>query len=292
MESSERAEIAGHQGISLVGDLWRAEPNGSVHGHALLLHGGGQTRHSWASTGQRLAERGWTALSMDARGHGESGWAPDGHGYHLQPLIDDLKATVAWIGSPPVVLGASMGGITALVGEGENPGLVRGLVLVDVTPTLEPDGVAKIAKFMRSGLKGFDTLEAAADSIAAYNPHRKRPRNLDGLRKNLRLRDDGRWYWHWDPNFMSLDPQEASRGVSVERRREAASRVRVPTLLVRGRQSDIVSPEGAKELLALVPGSRFVEVAQAGHMVAGDDNDLFTGEVESFLAALPSGPRA
>jgi pimeloyl-ACP methyl ester carboxylesterase len=284
--ASRRVEIVGSQGVPLVGDLWVADPAGSPKGVALLLHGGGQTRHSWASTGGRLSTQGWTALSVDARGHGESGWASRHEDYGLQALVDDLAATVAWIGEPPVVLGASMGGITAMVAEGEQPGLLRALVLVDVTPTLEPDGVDRISGFMRSGLEGFDTLEKAADSVAAYNPHRERPKNLDGLRKNLREGTDGRWYWHWDPAFLALDPREADRGSTVERRREAAARLRVPTLLVRGTRSDIVSRAGAMELLELVPGARLVEVPQAGHMVAGDDNDVFTAEVESFLSGL------
>jgi pimeloyl-ACP methyl ester carboxylesterase len=287
MASGERIEILGAEGVVLVGERWVGAPEADARGHVVLLHGGGQTRHSWAATGERLARLGWTALAVDARGHGESGRAADSSGYALEPLVEDLKAVIDWVGEPPVVLGASMGGITALVAEGESSGLLRGLVLVDVTPTLDAEGVAKIAAFMRSGLGGFATLEDAADAIVAYNPHRPRPKNLDGLKKNLRLREDGRWYWHWDPAFMERDPQEPTRGITEERRRRAASQVRIPTLLVRGEQSDIVTPEGAQELLALIPGARLVEAPQAGHMVAGDDNDLFTAAVETFLDELP-----
>ena len=283
----EDIEFTGYGNVTLRGTRWRPEHGVVPNGVVLLLHGGGQTRHSWASTGARLASRGWTALATDARGHGDSAWAPDEAGYHMDALVADLRATVTRIGEPPVVLGASMGGITAMVAEGESPGLLRALVLVDVTPSIELEGLEKIGAFMRSGLGGFATLDEAADAIAAYNPHRPRPANLDGLRKNLRQRSDRRWYWHWDPRFLSQEPQEATGGIPLERRREAASRIRIPTLLVRGAQSDIVSTEGVQELLRLVPTSRFVEVPQAGHMVAGDDNDLFTGEVEQFLTDLP-----
>jgi pimeloyl-ACP methyl ester carboxylesterase len=286
MSSLEQFEIAGFGNVALRGDCWRPDPEQGSKGVVLLLHGGGQTRHSWSSTAARLAGGGWTAVATDARGHGDSAWAADADGYQLEALVEDLKATVEWIGEPPIVLGASMGGLTAMVGEGENPGLLRALVLVDVAPSIEPDGAEKIAAFMRSGAGGFAGLEEAADAIAAYNPHRPRSRNLDGLRKNLRRRPDGRWYWHWDPALLARDAHETTRGVSLDRRREAASRIRVPTLLVRGAHSDIISVEGAQEFLELVPGSRLVEVPQAGHMVAGDDNDLFTSEVEQFLASV------
>jgi pimeloyl-ACP methyl ester carboxylesterase len=281
----ERVEITGDNGITLVGDRWLAE---SPVGTVLLMHGGGQTRHSWAKTGERLAARGWTAVNVDTRGHGQSDWDPAGpRAYGMDHLVADLKLVVDWIGEAPVVIGASMGGMTALVSEGENPGLLRAMVLVDVTPRIEPHGVVKITDFMRSGNEGFANLDEVADAIAAYNPLRSRPRNLEGLKKNLRLRPDGRWHWHWDPAFISAEGREPDRGITGDRPREACAGITVPVLLVRGRQSDIVSPEGAQELLDLVPSARLVDVANAGHMVAGDDNDVFTQSVEEFLSQLP-----
>ncbi len=280
----ERIEIESVDGLRLVGDRWT--PTTPPLGQVLLLHGGGQTRHSWSATGQRLAAQGWSALALDARGHGESGWASDPTGYRFDALIADLRAVVAWLGEPPIVLGASMGGLTAMLTEGRHAGLLRALVLVDVTPTLAVEGVTKITDFMRAGLNGFDTLDEVADSVAAYNPHRARPRNLDGLRKNLRESADGRWYWHWDPAFMPDPSGDHERGISYDERREIAARIRIPTLLVRGRHSDVVTPEAAAELLGLIPGSRLVDARDAGHMVAGDDNDLFTAEVERFLGEL------
>ena len=268
--------------LQLVGDVWHApiEPRGSV----VLLHGGGQRRHSWRRTGARLAASGWSSYAFDARGHGESSWAPDGD-YSENALIRDLEAITKGLDDPPVLVGASMGGITALIGEGEQPGLARGLVLVDVVARLEPAGVDRIQAFMSGAPNGFATLEEASDAIAAYNPHRPRPKSLEGLRKNLRQADDGRWHWHWDPSFMRIR-NEPARDSHYERARDAASRIGVPTMLVRGAESDIVSREGIQEMLELIPDSRAVEVASTGHMVAGDDNDVFTSELEGFLASL------
>jgi len=187
-----------------------------------------------------------------------------------------------------VLVGASLGGITSLVAAGEHPGLARGLVLVDVVVRLEPEGVTRINDFMTAHADGFASLEEVADAIAAYNPLRRRPRNLEGLRKNVRQRSDGRWYWHWDPAFVRID-DEPQRDAGPERLRVAASRVTIPTLVVRGAQSDVVSDEGLADMLRLIPQAESVDVQSAGHMVAGDDNDVFADRLEAFLARLDSG---
>ncbi|WP_435225752.1 alpha/beta fold hydrolase [Streptomyces sp. Tue6028] len=273
----------GVQGIGLTADLW--EPDGP-QGTVLLMHGGGQTRHSWARTARRLAARGWRAVTLDARGHGDSAWAPDGV-YTLDAMVGDLLRTVEALGEPPVVIGASMGGRTALVAAGENPATIAGLVLVDIAPRLDPAGQARVRAFMRSAPNGFASLEDVAEEVRAYNPRRRPASGLEGLKKNVRLREDGRWYWHWDPDFLSFTDDPAN--TSEERMSDAARRVTAPTLLIRGRRSDMVTAEAASELLALIPNARLVEVP-AGHMIAGDDNDVFTQEVHEFLAtAAASG---
>ena len=269
-------------GIELAADEYEAatEPKGT----ALLLHGGGQTRHSWKGAAAAIAASGWHTLSLDARGHGDSGWAPDGD-YSMQALVDDLTQ-VAREYHRPVLIGASMGGLTSLVAVGEGAVTARGLVLVDVAPRIEKSGADRIGAFMRANPEGFESLQAVADAVAAYNPHRARPPRPEGLRKNVRLREDGRWHWHWDPAFIQPVDDEPGRLVDPERLRDAARAVRVPTLLVRGVQSDVLSEEGAREFLQLVPEARFVDVKGAGHMVAGDDNDMFAREVGRFLDAL------
>jgi pimeloyl-ACP methyl ester carboxylesterase len=268
-------------GVRLAADRWDPATPGR-RGTVLLLHGGGQTRHSWQRTGQRLAGEGWTVFSIDARGHGESDWHPGGD-YSLDAMVADLRAVVAALDERPVLVGASLGGMTALLAQGADPCLARALVLVDVTPTTEPEGTAKITEFMRSGTGGFSCIDEAAEAVMAYNPRRSRPLRPDGLRKNLRHRD-GRWYWHWDPRLLDgrqTDPRILAD--NARRARSAARRLRIPTLLVRGRESRVVSAAGAQELLSLVPTARHVDVAGAGHMVAGDDNDEFGEHLLGFL---------
>lgn len=279
MKQSTITQLRG-DGIRLAADVW--EPSGTPAGTALLLHGGGQTRHSWQRTGARLAEHGWRALTIDARGHGDSDWADDGD-YSHDAHARDLRQIVADLGETPVLVGASMGGLASLHAAGADPSIARALVLVDITPTAEPEGIAKITGFMRDGLDGFDSLEDALDAVVAYNPHRSRPPRIEGLRKNLRERD-GRWYWHWDPRMLaSHDHMEQTAADREERAREAARAVRVPTLLIRGKQSDVVSDDGVRELLRLIPGARLIDVTGAGHMVSGDDNDVLSSGLIDFL---------
>ncbi|MCU1367257.1 MAG: hydrolase, alpha/beta fold family protein [Ilumatobacteraceae bacterium] len=269
--------FAGHDGVHLEGDL-----RGDAHDPlVVLLHGGGQTRHAWASTAAVLASTGWQTLALDARGHGRSDW--DEHGdYSLTAFARDVEAVVAQLACPrPVLIGASLGGMTSLLLEGElSPGFARAVALVDIAPRMEQSGATRIHSFM-SKPDGFASLDEAADAIAAYNPHRPRPADLAGLAKNLRQTADGRWHWHWDPRFITgRGPGElADHG-----RMEACARsLVVPTLLVRGRMSDILSEAGAQEMLALVPHADYVDVSGAGHMVVGDRNEAFTVGIVEFL---------
>jgi pimeloyl-ACP methyl ester carboxylesterase len=265
--------------LVLVTDEWNRGA-GSGRPTILMLHGGGQNRHSWKNTGQVLADDGFHVVALDARGHGDSDRAP-GADYSIESLCGDVLNVLDEIGRPVALIGASMGGLTGiLAADKAGPEKVTKLVLVDVVPRFEKHGSARIRDFMASGLHGFESLDEAADAVAAYLPYRKRPRSPEGLKKNLRLRD-GRWYWHWDPAFLTK-PQD-DPFVRVERMEQAAIGLKIPILLIRGRLSDVVSPEGVKHFLDTVPNAEFVELSDAGHTAAGDDNDAFTDAVVQFV---------
>jgi pimeloyl-ACP methyl ester carboxylesterase len=279
--------VAGN-GLTLAADIY-----GDIGGSPVVLaHGGGQTRHAWGATALRLAERGRYAVNVDLRGHGESEWAPNGE-YELEHTAGDLRAVVAQVGRPAALVGASLGGISALVAIAEAPdpaAVGSALVLVDVAPRVEPAGVERIKAFMTGHPDGFGSLEEVADAIAAYNPHRPRPARLDGLRKNLRQRPDGRWIWHWDPEILA-DRQDEPRVVRNERRLAAAARgLTIPVLIVRGGDSDLLSEDGVRHLRELVSHAEVARVPGAGHMVAGDRNDAFNEAIVDFLdRAVPTG---
>jgi pimeloyl-ACP methyl ester carboxylesterase len=291
---SATAIFTGVAGNRLVADVF-----GETGPPVLLLHGGGQTRHSWRDTAQRLAATGSVAYALDQRGHGDSAWVADG-AYAFPDFAADAAvvadALAARAGHPPVVIGASLGGIAAMLAEGAAAQAGRApvsaaLILVDITPRVDVNGVAKIQGFMRAhAQEGFASITEAADAVAAYLPHRPRPRSHEGLKKNLRLDPDGRWRWHWDPRFLDGPrPVGTSRDQTEAALLDAARRIAVPALLVRGTSSELVTEDHVREFLELVPHAEYIDVAGARHMVAGDRNDHFSAAIMSFLDKL--GPR-
>lgn len=246
----------------------------------LMLHGGGQNRFSWKKTGQILASRGLHVVAIDSRGHGDSDRSAEAK-YTVEALSADTLRVIEQIGRPVVLVGASMGGLTGILTAREaGPEAVRRLILVDVVPRYEKDGSARIRDFMFSHVHGFESLEDAAEAVAAYLPHRARPRSPEGLKKNLRQRH-GRWYWHWDPAFLTKPDEDPF--VRVELLEQAAMELTIPILLIRGKLSDVVSEEAVQDFLQKVPNAEFVELSDAGHTAAGDDNDAFSDVVVRFV---------
>jgi non-heme chloroperoxidase len=196
-------------------------------------------------------------------------------------MVKDLICVVAELGEKrPILVGASMGGGISLVAIGEAHLDASALVLVDMAPHTEPEGTRRIQEFMDQKPEGFATLQEVADAIANYQPHRPRPRRLDGLAKNVRLGADGKYHWHWDPaRRRTRGDQTAYR----ERLHACANHLDVPTLLVRGGLSDVLSEAGAQRFLQQCPHAEYVNVANAAHMVAGDRNDIFADAVIAFL---------
>nr|WP_246372347.1 alpha/beta hydrolase [Gordonia humi] len=269
-------------GGQITGDRWSGPTASGAP--IVLLHGGGQTRHSWDRSARALAARGREVYTIDLRGHGDSSWAPDAD-YSIDAFVADLLVVLGTLDAAPILVGASLGGITSLCATGEHPGSAAALVMVDVVVDVEPEGIGRIQDFMTGHMDGFASLDEVADAVAAYNPERRRPRNLDGLKKNVRLHDDGRWYWHWDPAFIISSGNEPRRHTDPARLGAAAREVTVPTLIVRGGKSDVVSEAGVASMLELVPHADVADVSAAGHMVAGDDNQVFAAAIDEFLAA-------
>jgi pimeloyl-ACP methyl ester carboxylesterase len=265
-------------GLTLVADVGCPEDAPSI----ILMHGGGQTRHSWAGTMALLVSQGYRVINVDARGHGDSDWSPTGD-YGFAAQAGDLMTVLATAKRPAALVGASMGGITSFYTIGSHPEPVAdALVLVDIVIRPAEAGANRIKAFMTANPGGFASVEEAADAVAAYYPERPRPKDISGLNKNLRLRKDGRYHWHWDPRMLNMSdipepPRFTDALIAV------AGGVKVPTLLVRGGQSDIVDDQGVAEMLRLLPQTEVLDVAGAGHMVAGDKNDSFGAGVLGFL---------
>ena len=272
----------GHGDIKIAADVWGSNNQELV----ILLHGGGQTRHAWGGTGKKLAEAGYHSVALDLRGHGDSEWHADGD-YSIRAYKDDLVSIINEIGKPARLVGASLGGMASLVLAGDeiNSDLCTALIMVDIGIYPDPVGSDRIVSFMLSGEKGFDSLEDVAKSISDYLPHRKKPKDLEGLKKNLRLKGDGRYYWHWDPRFIRRRPGSRDRRY-FDLQLKAAEKVTIPTLLIRGALSDVVTMEDVDYFLSVISHAKFVEIEKAAHMIAGDRNDIFAEEAIKFLKSL------
>ncbi len=248
----------------------------------MLLHGAGQTRHAWKTAGRDLAAHGYRVIALDARGHGDSDWAADKDYSSLTMIKDVVRVAATEFTEPPVLVGASMGGLTSLMTIGEGHLEAAGLVLVDIAHRMSSKGGGRVREFMDGGLDGFASLDEAAEAIAGYQGHRRRSASTDGLAKNLRLGDDGRYRWHWDPDYRS-----GRSGIPPKQRYlqmvECVKALTCPTLLIRGGLSDVLPAHAAEEFCELAPHTEYVDIAGAAHMIAGDDNDAFGSAVIDFL---------
>lgn len=288
--TKQTIKLSGAEGNALIADVRAADnPRGLV----LLAHGGGQTRHSWGGTARALVEENITAITIDQRGHGDSEWVGSAN-YGFDAFAQDMGEVALQLhemtGMKPAVVGASLGGLAGLFAAGNTAtrASFEALVLVDITPKMKVDGVARIIGFMSEHAdEGFANVEEAADAIAAYLPHRPRPTNLSGLSKNLRKCPDGRFRWHWDPKFISGRKDHEAHARDVEREGfTAASNLEIPVLLVRGLESELVGEDEVQSLLKVIPHAKFADIEGARHMVAGDKNDVFTDALLDFFAEL------
>ena len=248
----------------------------------ILLHGGGQTRHAWGGTAEKLSQAGFYAVAIDLRGHGDSDWSEDGD-YAIESYKEDLKNIINQLGKSASLIGASLGGMISLctAGDRECSDLCNALVMVDIGIYPNEEGSNEILKFMSSGSKGFSSLEEASDSIASYLPHREKPKDVSGLKKNLRLKEDGRYYWHWDPRF--IESRTSNTSDYKLRQKIYAESVNIPTLLIRGALSNVVTQDEVDDFLETIKHAEFIEIDRAAHMIAGDRNDIFANAAISFL---------
>ena len=254
----------------------------------LLLHGGGQTRWSWGATARSLANEPaamLTAYSIDLRGHGQSDWCPQGK-YRIDDFAADVRSVVGALSAPPVIVGASLGGLATLLACGEEPRAeCAAIILVDIAPRIERVGSNRVGSFMRATMGGFDSLEEAAAAVSAYASGRKRPGRPEGLLKNLRQGADGRYHWHWDPAFMSLGDDDWDLDAFEERLMKATRAIEAPILIVRGSESDVLSRETMEYLQGALPHVSQAEIPGARHMIAGDDNARFNEAILPFILA-------
>lgn len=282
--ASVRHQWMTNDALVLVGD----EIPGDNHASVLFAHGFGQTRQSWSGAQSALASEGIGSIAWDMRGHGESGRNSDDLHYRAEQFADDVYLLSKQFRGKPLLVGASMGGLTGMMVQARHD-VFSALVLVDVTPRWEPAGVARIMAFMNAFPDGFDSYEHAADVIANYLPHRRERKSSKQLQFLLR-EHQGRLMWHWDRRMIGEFVEHSEH--LQDDIREAARQIKVPTLLISGGKSDIVSEHTVADFLQLVPHALHHHLPDATHMVAGDDNDAFNDTLLNFKRTLSPQPYA
>jgi esterase len=245
----------------LSGLLWGAAPPELV-----LLHGGGQNAHTWDETLLRMQR---TALAIDLPGHGHSEWLASRH-YAPREMASDIAGFIAEVAIGPVCLvGMSLGGLIAIRLAAILPGLIGGLVLVDVTPSIrsghepgpQPSAVALIG-----GPKVYPSFVELTRSVTRAQPHRAPSGLRRSLLYNARELPDGTWVWRYDQAGLADLPDRSFQSLWTE-----VDSVQVPALLVRGEQSPYVRGEHATRFLKGSAHRAVVTVGQAGHSVQGDN---------------------
>ena len=262
----------------------------------VLLHGGGQTAHTWDLAALLLRER-YHLVALDQRGHGDSAWTPDPEQETAPLMVDDTRAFLAHVeseypGSSPLALvGMSMGGGVALRYAAENPPALRALVIVDVAPETIPRGGEEMRRFRRD-TETLDRFEDFLERAVRFNPTRPPAHLRYSLLHALRETDDGRWTWKRDARRQEDDEDEddaAREDARQVREREmwaAVRAIRVPTFFVHGGESAVVTRDAVRRAAEAMHDGRWTSVEGASHTVQGDRPAEFARAVDGFLSSL------
>ena len=245
----------------------------------LMLHGASQQGHSWDFISLPLSPD-YHVLALDQRGHGDSDWAPDGD-YSLDAMQGDLDAVIPALGLDGFhLMGHSMGGRNSFVWASRHPGTLRSLTIVDTGPESVRRGRQRIQQF-RELPDNLDTLEEFADRIQEYTG-RSREQTLGALKYSIRQGADGKWTWKYDR--LMRQPGREDNNWTPEQLWECYRRIDCPTLVTRGERSDIFAAETLERMGREIPGCTTVTIANAGHLVQGDNPVDFLAAARAHLA--------
>lgn len=251
---------------------------GDAPPRVVFLHGGGQNAHTWDTVVVGLGE---PALAIDLPGHGRSAWREDGdygpksNAAAIEPVVRSLAPEA------DLVVGMSLGGLTALRLAVEAPDLVRRLVLVDVTPSAPERHITmteaqKGTVALVQGDRIFPSFDAMLEKTVAAAPHRDRESLRRGVFHNAKRLDDGTWTWRYD---------EMRKGEGFEGLWDDVPRLEVTTTLVRGANSFFVNDDDAAEFARLAPGFKDVRIVEdSGHSVQSDQPRKLVEILRAVLA--------
>jgi pimeloyl-ACP methyl ester carboxylesterase len=248
----------------------------------VLLHGGGQTAHTWDACCLVLARR-YSCFALDQRGHGDTEWSLEA-AYEIEDYAADLGAFIEHLALPePIVVGMSMGGINAIAYAAGSAYRLRALVSVDVGPEVQVEPVRRLMEGMDS-YKRFKSVRHAAERMSALGARRARPLLQTMLSRNLREDADGSWTWKYDPRTLAMSTEDLLN--PRKRLWTVLHQIRCPVLIVRGAASDIFSEADASEFARRLPRAARVTVPNARHAVQTDNPRGLAEAITAFDDAL------
>jgi pimeloyl-ACP methyl ester carboxylesterase len=248
----------------------------------VLLHGITGHARTWDGEARALAAR-YRVFALDQRGHGDSDPAPDGD-YTTATLVTDLGAFLDALAVGRVILvGLSLGGRVAIAYTGDHPLRVERLVVVDIGPEIAPAGRARVGALMAGASERLGSVEEAVAHVRAANPRYSEALLQARVRHGLKPLPDGGFAWKYDRALR--DAVRSGRWRDTIDLWPRWRAIACSTLVVRGAESDVLSPDIASRMLAAQPRARLVEVPGAGHSVPGDQPAAFLTIVQEFLGA-------
>ena len=260
--------------------------------HALiLLHDYGETAATWEEIAIDLA-REYRVVAVDQRGHGASDRAPD-HDYSRATQVEDLEAIVEALGLRTVTLvGHGMGGANAICYAAEHPDVVSALVVIEAAPEVLRGGIETLRRVVASG-EEFDTLDEVSDVLRRHYAYASGEQLDRRARSIVMPTEDGTYTWAFDPIFRDAtarppDPDPGQRRLS--NLWDCVERVQCPVMIVRGSETDMVTPEAIQRLHRRIVGSRVSLIEEAGHAVPTDQPAALSQHIREFLQSLSSGP--
>ena len=244
-----------------------------------MLHGASQQGHSWDFISLALSPD-YHVVALDQRGHGDSDWAPDGD-YSIDAMQADLDGIVEALDLADFnLMGHSMGGRNGFVWASRHPGVLRSLVIVDTGPDTARRGRERIERF-RQLPDNLDTLEEFADRVQEYTG-RSREQVLGALKYSIRQGPDGKWTWKYDK--VMREPGHTSDVWAPEKLWECVKLIDCPTLVARGDRSDLFTAETMEKMCDVIADCTAVTIANAGHLVQGDNPADFLAAAQAHLA--------
>jgi pimeloyl-ACP methyl ester carboxylesterase len=249
----------------------------------LLLHGGGQSAHTWDAFCLAMSGR-FRCVALDQRGHGDSEWSDTGE-YAIADHARDVAAFVDALElRQPIVVGMSMGGVNAIAYAASHPDRLRGLVCVDIGPEAQFGPVDRLMRGL-GGYRVFASPEDAAARLSRLGARRDPALLRETLALNLRRQDDGTWTWKYDPRTLVgltakqiMDARRPLWGV--------LDRITCPVLVARGADSEIFSDEDAQRFAIALPKGQWLAVPRARHSVQTDNPSGLAAAVSRFADSL------